>query len=280
MAKKPAVAYYRTSSASNVGDDKDSEKRQRAAVASYAQSAGFNVVREFYDAAVSGADPVQGRPGFMEMLEYMLGNGARTVLVESPDRFARELIVQIAGHELLKSEGIELIPTTAPTFFTEDSHTAEMVRNILGAVSQFDRKNLVTRLKRARDRKSAELGYRIEGPKHLAEYRPNVVGLAQALNRMRKSGHYSNPDIARLFEKLGIKNSKGKPFSVVQIRRIVLGPKVPAATPRDYLKRLTESEDINTDIDDRRFQNWALPQKFSWKVSRKPSAPAERGNRV
>ena len=268
MAKKPAVAYYRTSSATNVGWDKDSEKRQRDAVMAYAKSAGFNVVREYYDAAVSGADPVEGRPGFSEMLEYMLGNGARTILVEAPERFARDLAVQIAGHQMLQQEGIDLIPTTAPVFFTEETPTAQMVRNILGAVSQFERQTLVSRLKRARDRKSAELGYRIEGPKHLAEHRPNVIGLAQALSRMRKSGHYSNPDIARLFEKLGIKNSKGKPFSVVQIRRIVLGPKVPAATPRDYLKRLTESEDINTDIDDRRFQRWALPGKFSWKMSR------------
>jgi|SoiMetStandDraft_2_1073263.scaffolds.fasta_scaffold339425_1 hypothetical protein len=31
-----AVAYYRTSSAGNVGADKDSEKRQREAVQSYA----------------------------------------------------------------------------------------------------------------------------------------------------------------------------------------------------------------------------------------------------
>jgi DNA invertase Pin-like site-specific DNA recombinase len=261
MVQKLAVAYYRTSSAANVGEDKDSEKRQRAAVMSYAKSVGIKVVREFYDAAVSGADPVQGRPGFSEMLEYMLGNGARTVLVESPDRFARELIVQIAGHELLKTEGIELIPTTAPTFFTEDTATAEMVRNILGAVSQFDRKNLVTRLRRARDRKSAELGHRIEGPKHLAELRPNVVGLAQALNRMRKSGHYTNPDIMRLFEKLGIRNSNGKPFSVVQVRRMVLGPKVPAASPRDYLFRLTETGDIDPNIlnwfGDKRFLSWA-----------------------
>ena len=42
MAKelKPAVAYLRTSSAANVGADKDSDKRQRAAIEAYAKRAG------------------------------------------------------------------------------------------------------------------------------------------------------------------------------------------------------------------------------------------------
>jgi hypothetical protein len=28
-----------------------------------------------------------------------LSNGARTIIVESPDRFARDLTVELAGHE-------------------------------------------------------------------------------------------------------------------------------------------------------------------------------------
>ena len=58
MAKglKPAVAYLRTSSATNVGADKDSDKRQRAAIEAYAKRAGFALVAEYYDKAVSGAD--------------------------------------------------------------------------------------------------------------------------------------------------------------------------------------------------------------------------------
>ena len=59
-----AVAYLRTSSATNVGADKDSDKRQRAAIEAFAKRAGFTIVEEYYDAAVSGADPVDQRPGF------------------------------------------------------------------------------------------------------------------------------------------------------------------------------------------------------------------------
>jgi DNA invertase Pin-like site-specific DNA recombinase len=159
---KTACAYYRTSSQTNVGNDKDSLKRQQDAVHAYAASQGIEVVREFYDAAVSGADPVDTRDGFGEMMRYMLGNGARTILVENASRFARDLLVQLTGHEYLKRRGMELIPVDAPTHFTDDTPTARMVREILGAVAAFEKNSLVGRLRKARDRKRRETG-RCEG---------------------------------------------------------------------------------------------------------------------
>ena len=123
-----AVAYLRTSSAANVGADKDSDKRQLAAISAFATANGYEVLESYYDAAVSGADPVTERPGFMEMLRRVVSNGAKTIIVESPDRFARDLAVQLAGHDMLKSQGIALIPATAPDFFTEDTPTAVLVR--------------------------------------------------------------------------------------------------------------------------------------------------------
>jgi hypothetical protein len=50
-----AVAYLRTSSAANVGADKDSEKRQRAAIEAFAKAAGFEIVDSY--AAVQGPRP-------------------------------------------------------------------------------------------------------------------------------------------------------------------------------------------------------------------------------
>ena len=123
--------------------DKDSDKRQRAAIEAYAKAAGYEIVDTFYDAAVSEADPVTDRPGFTEMLERLMSNGARTILVESPDRFARDLMVQLAGHDMLKAKGISLIAASAPTFFIEDTPTAVLVRQVLGAVAQFEKATTV-----------------------------------------------------------------------------------------------------------------------------------------
>jgi hypothetical protein len=72
--KTPAIMYLRTSSATNVGD-KDSERRQRTAVEGFARANGYEIEKEFYDAAVSGADPVTERPGFLAMLQRIAGNG-------------------------------------------------------------------------------------------------------------------------------------------------------------------------------------------------------------
>jgi DNA invertase Pin-like site-specific DNA recombinase len=54
----------------NVGADKDSDKRQQRAIKAFAKSAGFAIedVDYFYHPAVSGADPIETRPGFSVLL--------------------------------------------------------------------------------------------------------------------------------------------------------------------------------------------------------------------
>jgi hypothetical protein len=109
---------------------KPSDKRQRTAIEAFARRAGFTIVGEYYDAAVSGADPVDKRAGFAEMLQHLASNGAKTIIVESPDRFARDLAVQLAGHDMLKALGLSIIPASAPDFFTEETPTAVLVRQV------------------------------------------------------------------------------------------------------------------------------------------------------
>lgn len=149
-----AVAYFRTSSKTNVGGD--SSKRQREAVERYAQANDIEIVREFYDAAVSGADPIDARKGFVEMLAYMKSNGAKCILVENASRFARDAVVALVGYDWLKAQGFELIPVDAPTHFTDDTPTAKLVRTILVAVSEFEKTQTVAKLRAARIRKSIE----------------------------------------------------------------------------------------------------------------------------
>src|SRR4051812_46937606 len=105
MKNRVAVAYFRTSSAANVGADKDSERRQREAVQAYAKFARLTIAQEFYDAAVSGADPIDERSGFVALLEYCREHGVAAILVENASRFARDLAVQLAGHALLQGRG-------------------------------------------------------------------------------------------------------------------------------------------------------------------------------
>lgn len=70
-----------------------------AAIHAYAKAAGFEIMETFYVVAVNGTDPVGDGSGFAEMLERLSLRGARTILVESPDRFARDLMLQLGGPE-------------------------------------------------------------------------------------------------------------------------------------------------------------------------------------
>lgn len=219
MAKemRKAVAYLRTSSAANVGSDKDSDKRQLAAINAFANANGFEVVGTYYDAAVSGADPVTERPGFMEMLARVVSNGAKTILVESPDRFARDLAVQLAGHDMLKEMGIALIPATAPDFFTADTPTAVLVRQVLGAIAQFDKASTVAKLAAARKRRREATG-KCEGRKSHAELRPELVKLVKELRhvgagRKPKSGVPSLRAVAAELAAAGHVNERGQPYN-------------------------------------------------------------------
>jgi len=209
MSRKgiPALAYLRTSSAANAGTDKDSDKRQRATIAAFAKAHGYTLVAEFYDSAVSGSDPIGERPGFKAMLERIASNGVRCILVESPDRFARDLTVQLTGHDFLKALGISLIPATAPDFFTEDTPTAVLVRQVLGAIAQFEKTSLVAKLRAARERKKAATG-KCEGRKSYAEARPEVVALAKELHGRRVSLRKISAELAAR----GYVTGNGKPY--------------------------------------------------------------------
>jgi DNA invertase Pin-like site-specific DNA recombinase len=182
--KTPAIAYLRTSSAANVGPDKDSDKRQRAAIEAFAKRAGYELVDEFYDAAVSGADPIDMRPGFAAMLKRIEGNSVRTIIVETASRFARDLMVQEVGHAKLRERGIDLIAADNPGSFIDDTPTAKLVRQVLGVISEFDKAMTVAKLRGARERKRREAG-KCEGRKNHAELRPEVVALVRQLRRRR-----------------------------------------------------------------------------------------------
>jgi len=222
MAKqrKAAFAYLRTSSATNAGPDKDSDKRQRSAIVAFARSHGFEIVEEFYDAAVSGADPVGERPGFKAMLDRIAGNGVRTIVVESPDRFARDLTVQLTGHDFLKSLEVELIPATAPDFFTEDTPTAVLVRQVLGAIAQFEKTSLVAKLKAARDRKKASIG-KCGGRKSYAE-REGGKELVELVRQLKRElPRPSLRDISGALFARGYATPLGKPYSASAVQSMI-----------------------------------------------------------
>ena len=153
------------------------------------------------------------------MLTHIASNGVRTIIVETANRFARDLIVQETGHRMLRGLGIELIAADSPDSFVDATPTAIMVRQILGAVAQFEKTALVAKLKGARARVKAEKG-KCEGRKSHAEKRPEVVAEAKRLRRASPTTgeRRSLQRISRELAAKGYFNELGRPFNPKQER--------------------------------------------------------------
>jgi DNA invertase Pin-like site-specific DNA recombinase len=207
-------AYMRTSSAANIGDGKDSEARQRKAIEGYAKAAGMVIVDWFYDLAVSGADPIEAPPGFTALLARIAGNGARTIIVETANRFARDLMVQEVGFAMLRDLGITLIAADSPASFLDDGPTSKLIRQILGAVSEFDKAMTVAKLKGARDRVRRQRG-KCEGRKSYAEREggQELVELARHLHRNPNGRPHSLRMVAAGLAKQGYVTPSGCQYS-------------------------------------------------------------------
>ena len=139
--------------------------RQRRAIERFAQSGGYQIVDWFNDPAVSGADPIESRPGFAALLN-------RIVLVEDATQFARDLMAQELGIGVLIKLGMRVITANGDNLTETDDHMKVAMRQIAGAFSQLEKARLDAKLKAARDRKREANG-KCEGRKSYAEARPD-----------------------------------------------------------------------------------------------------------
>lgn len=230
MARKAkhvtALAYMRTSSATNVGDDKDSEARQRDAIAAYAKHHGYAIADEdwFYDAAVKGTDAIETRPGFAALLDRIEGNGVRTVIIEDASRLARDLVTQELGIIALIKRGVTVMTAGDLNLTETDDPFKVAMRQIAGTFSQLEKARLVAKLRGARERKRVDKG-KCEGRKSYRERDAAMVALAKALRGTGPRPAMSFRAIAdELFRQgYGAKKSDGtaQPFTAMGIKRMV-----------------------------------------------------------
>jgi DNA invertase Pin-like site-specific DNA recombinase len=227
LRRKPhdyIVAYMRTSSTANVGVDKDSEKRQRAAIETFAKRARLEIVEWFYDPAVSGADPIEVRPGFSALLDRIEGNGIRTVVVEDASRFARDLVAQELGVLLLIKRGVRVLTANGDDLTDTSDPSRVMMRQIAGSFAQYEKTRLVMKLRGARERLRETQG-KCEGRKSYAERDPELVLAAKRLHRRSPKGQRrSLREIARELMTMGYTNKQGTPYTASCVKSMIDGP--------------------------------------------------------
>jgi DNA invertase Pin-like site-specific DNA recombinase len=204
--------HYQASSAANVGAEKDSEKRQRAAIERFAKTGGFDVVTWFNDPAVSGADPIESRPGFAALLDRVENNGVRVVLVEDASRFARDLVAQELGVLMLIKRGMRAITASGDDLTDSTDPSRIMMRQIAGSFAEYEKRRLVRKLREARER-SGKLG----GRRSYAEARPDTVALAKELH----ATGLSYRKIAAELAARGHLTGSGKPHVASAIQKMI-----------------------------------------------------------
>ncbi len=125
QARQEAVAYLRTSSAANVGTDKDSETRQRAAILAFAKREGFEVVAEFLRRRRVRRRPHRDPARLLGPAgPHRRQRRARRRLVEEASRFARQLVVQEAGVLALVERGVRVLTASGDDLTETEDRTA------------------------------------------------------------------------------------------------------------------------------------------------------------
>lgn len=157
----------------------DGFPRQLAAIKSYAAAQGIKLARVFEEKGISGTHELADRPALLEMLEALAADGVKLVLIEKLDRIARDLLVQETIIGDLRKRGFELVSVMEPDLCSTDPSRV-LMRQIFGAIAEYDRAMIVAKLRGARQRMKAKTGS-CEGRKPYGHY----DGESEALERMR-----------------------------------------------------------------------------------------------
>jgi len=222
MGKK-AYGYVRVSGQGQL--EGDGFVRQEKAVADYAEANGIRVEAIFREEGVSGA--IEERPALARLLIDLEENGhdIRTILVERMDRLARDLMVQEAIVADLQKKGFDLISVTEGADLLSEDPTRKLVRQVLGAIAEYDKSMTVLKLRAARERKRAKSG-KCEGRKSYREARPETIREIRRLRRKRKGlRRRTYKETAHELNKKGLVSMTGRKWTGQLVQNVLQGLK-------------------------------------------------------
>ena len=143
-------------------------------------------------------------------------NGVSLVLIEKPDRLARDLMIQESIIADMERNGFELRSVPEPDLCSHDP-SRTLIRQILGAFAQYERSTIVNKLRGARARMRAKLG-RCEGRKPYGT-RPGEAEVIARMKQLRSQGF----SLATITDTLNrqAKPRTGKQFYAANVARIL-----------------------------------------------------------
>ena len=160
------VAYLRVST------DRQADKGfgldvQEAAVRQWARRQGHRLVGIERDEGVSGSNGLDSRLGLADALAALREHRAEGLVVPRLDRLARDLVLQetLIG-EVRRLGGQVFSCSDAEAEFLVDDPadpSRRLIRQILGAVNEYERSMITLRMRGGRERKRAAGGYAGDG---------------------------------------------------------------------------------------------------------------------
>jgi DNA invertase Pin-like site-specific DNA recombinase len=212
---KTAFAYLRVSGKGQL--EGDGFTRQREAIDLYAKAQNIEIVQTFEEEGVSGKTDLENRPALTDLIASLDVAGTRLVLVERLDRLARFLTVQESILQDLKRKKFDLVSVTEPDLCSDDP-TRTLMRQVLGAFSEYERSIIVLKLRGARQRMKKKSG-RCEGRKPYGK----TLAERETIQRMKvlRSGRYSYEEIAAALDSEGLAPRSGRSWNAIVVNRIL-----------------------------------------------------------
>lgn len=152
------AAYLRVSSAAQM--DAWGMDRQEAAIRQYIAAGEHEVVAWFRDEGLSGTLEAIDRPGLTAAIEAVK-DGADGIVVADLDRFARALTVQEAALAVIWKEGgrVFLASQASEVHANDPDDPARgFIRQVMGAVAEFEKNQAVKRMRDGKRAKAAAGG--------------------------------------------------------------------------------------------------------------------------
>lgn len=153
--------YIRVSGLSQV--DKDGPERQREAIREFCKAHNLTLVDVFFEAGVSGTKESLDRPAFQDMIHALeicasAGRPVEAVVVENMDRIARDLMVSeliFKECRTFKLKVFSIDQGCVDMAVDAGDPTRKLIRQIFGALAEWNKSMLVQRMHHARMKKKA-----------------------------------------------------------------------------------------------------------------------------
>jgi len=141
---------------------------QERTIRDWARRHGHRLVGIHRDEGVSGSNGLGSRIGLADALELLRDGKADGIVVYRLDRLARELVVQEQILAEIKRMGGQAFSTSDAEagYLTDDPNdpARKLIRQVLGAVSEYERSMVALRLRSGRKRKAEKGGFAYGSP--------------------------------------------------------------------------------------------------------------------